>query len=165
MRSHAYLLGAPLAGTVHRLQAVPDPTFAEEMLGPGTAIFPEPAAEVTIVAPAGGLIRTLHAHAFILQLSEYAAILVHLGIDTFRTESVFELLTKEGRYVSPLSPLVRWNLEQTEALGLSPWVTLTALSGKNRAVTVETLPALGEQVSPGQSLLKLCVAGPQAPGA
>ena len=52
---------APVAGKVVALEDVPDPTFAQGILGPGIAIEP---AEGRIVAPADGTVdvmfETLH---------------------------------------------------------------------------------------------------------
>lgn len=152
---HFHTAGSPLQGVVHPLSDVPDQIFAQELLGPGLAIFPTVESDATVAAPIGGLIRTLHPHAFVLQVCEYAALLVHLGVDTFRDEQAFEPLTEEGLYVPPLSPITRWNIRHTIESGLAPWVTVTVMSSKDRAVEVDLLAEVGKQISAGQDLLQV----------
>lgn len=71
---------APIAGTVLPLASVPDPVFAEAMLGPGLAIDPQPIDGVVEVrAPVDGKVTNAMSHAIVLGSP---SILVHLGIDT-----------------------------------------------------------------------------------
>lgn len=125
------------------------------MLGPGASIYPSATDEVTVLAPVAGLVRTLHPHAFVLQVCEYTALLVHMGVDTFRIGHVFEPLVEEGRYLPSFTPITRWNIAQTVAAGFSPWVTVTAISSKGRPVTVDLTAEPGTEVSPGQELLRI----------
>ena len=60
-------ISSPMAGDVHPLADVPDPVFAQGLVGPGVAIVPIGEAEVTVVAPIAGRIVKLHPHAFVIQ--------------------------------------------------------------------------------------------------
>ena len=74
-------VNSPLAGWVTPLDAVPDPVFAERMLGEGIAIDP---VDGRLVAPAAGTIETVHeaGHAVTLELDGGAVLLMHIGLDT-----------------------------------------------------------------------------------
>nr|WP_235508963.1 PTS glucose transporter subunit IIA [Aeromicrobium sp. Root236] len=118
---------APVAGTVVALADVPDPVFAQQIVGSGIAIDPE-RAESTVVAPADGRLLKLHPHAFVLLTGEGKGLLVHLGIDTVQLEGAgFELLAAEGDEVTAGTPIVRWNPAEIEAGGRSPIVPVVVM--------------------------------------
>ena len=83
-------ISSPMAGDVHPLADVPDPVFAQGLVGPGVAIVPISEAEVTVVAPIAGRIVKLHPHAFVIQ-AEGFGVLVHLGIDTVQLLSLIHI--------------------------------------------------------------------------
>ncbi len=72
---------SPLAGWVTPLDAVPDPVFADRMLGDGIAIDP---VDGRLVAPAAGIIETVHeaGHALTLIVDGGPVLLMHIGLDT-----------------------------------------------------------------------------------
>jgi sugar PTS system EIIA component len=106
---------APAAGRVLPLAAVPDPVFAEAMVGPGLAIDPVREPQ-DVVSPVDGEITTLHPHAFVV-----GGVLVHLGIDTVQLAGEgFTLLAAVGDTVRSGQPLVRWDPAAVEAGGRSP---------------------------------------------
>lgn len=127
---------APVAGTVVGLAAVPDPVFAQALVGPGTAI--DPAREPgTAVAPVDGTIAKLHPHAFVVVTAEGRGVLVHLGIDTVNLKGEgFETLAAEGDKVAAGDPLVRWNPADVEARGLSPVCPVVALDAAADALAL-----------------------------
>ncbi len=118
---------APLAGKVIALADVPDPVFAQQIVGAGVAIDPE-RAESTVVAPADGRLLKLHPHAFVLLTGAGKGLLVHLGIDTVQLDGEgFELLVAEGAEVTTGTPIVRWNPAEIEAGGRSPIVPIVVM--------------------------------------
>ena len=120
-------VSAPVAGTVVALADVPDPVFAQQIVGSGIAIDPE-RTESTVVAPADGRLLKLHPHAFVLLTAEGKGLLVHLGIDTVQLEGAgFELLVAEGDDVTAGTPIVRWNPGEIEAGGRSPVVPVVVM--------------------------------------
>ncbi|OKO96766.1 PTS system, glucose-specific IIA component [Geobacillus proteiniphilus] len=72
---------APLDGTIMRLEDVPDPVFAQKMMGDGLAIDP---ADGDVVAPVDGEIVQLFPtkHAIGLRSEAGVELLIHVGIDT-----------------------------------------------------------------------------------
>lgn len=128
-------VGSPLDGEVVGLAGVPDPVFAEAMVGPGTAIDPdrEPAEAV---APVTGKLIKLHPHAFVVVDPAGHGVLVHLGIDTVQMKGEgFTLLAAEGDEVQAGQPLVRWDPSAVEASGRSPVSPVIALDAPTEALT------------------------------
>jgi PTS system glucose-specific IIA component len=115
----ALVVAAPLAGTVTPLAAVPDPVFADALVGPGLAIDPGLEQQV-VVAPIAGMLTKLKPHAFVIVGGDGRAVLVHLGIDTVRLDGAgFTLLAVEGSMVDVGEPIVRWDPRIAADRGLS----------------------------------------------
>jgi sugar PTS system EIIA component len=126
---------APVSGRAVGLSGVPDPVFAQAMVGPGTAIDPVRAAGDAI-APVSGNIVKLHPHAFVILDGERHGVLVHLGVDTVQLKGEgFELLATEGDQVSAGAPVVRWNPAEIEAGGRSPVCAVVALDASAEALS------------------------------
>lgn len=130
----ALVVGSPVAGRVLPLSDVPDLVFAEEMVGPGVAVEPDPGPG-TAVAPVGGRVVVLHAHAFVVQTASGRGVLVHLGIDTVQLQGAgFELLAAVGDEVEAGAPMVRWDPSSVAAAGRSPACPVIALDAPSQAV-------------------------------
>ena len=128
------IVAAPVPGTVLPLAAVPDPVFAEAMVGPGLALRPVPRPGV-VVSPVAGLVSTLHPHAFVV-VSGGRGVLVHLGIDTVRLDGAgFELLVEAGATVACGQPMVRWDPAAVQAGGLSAVCPVVALDAAAEALS------------------------------
>src|SRR3546814_19068058 len=74
-------IASPLAGWVTPLDEVPDPVFADRMLGDGVAIDP---TDGRLVAPGDGTIESVHpaGHAVTIALDAGPVLLLHIGLDT-----------------------------------------------------------------------------------
>jgi multiphosphoryl transfer protein len=74
---------APMSGYLMPIDQVPDPVFAQKMVGDGIAI--DPTSE-TLVAPCDGEIILLHAahHAVTIKTPQGLEILMHIGLDTVK---------------------------------------------------------------------------------
>lgn len=130
---------SPLAGRAIGLAAVPDPVFAEAMVGPGTAIDPVRRPGVA-VSPIDGVIVSMHPHAFVVVDAEGHGVLTHLGIDTVQLNGEgFELLANKGDRVGRGTPVVRWDPVAVEAAGKSPVCPVVALEA-----TAESLSLVAE---------------------
>ena len=72
---------APLSGQVWPLERVPDPVFAQKMVGDGLSIDP---TDGCLRAPCDGEVVHLHAaaHAVTLRTADGVEVLMHIGIDT-----------------------------------------------------------------------------------
>jgi PTS system N-acetylglucosamine-specific IIA component len=124
-----------VSGRVVGLAGVPDPVFAQAMVGPGTAVDPDRAPGQAI-APVAGKIVKLHPHAFVVVDAEGHGVLVHLGIDTVQLKGEgFELLAAEGDEVTAGQAVVGWNPADIEAGGRSPICAVVALDANSDALS------------------------------
>ena len=127
-------VSAPLSGTAIGLPEVPDPVFAEHMVGPGAAVDPDREPQ-TAVAPITGRLVKLKPHAFVVRSQDGRAVLVHLGIDTVNLAGRgFELVAAEGDELRAGQPIVAWNPAEVQALGLSPVCPVIALDAEATAI-------------------------------
>ncbi|ONI90207.1 PTS glucose transporter subunit IIA [Saccharothrix sp. ALI-22-I] len=118
---------SPVSGRVVPLTEVPDPVFAQAMVGPGVAVEPD-RVSAEVVSPVDGTVVTLHPHAFVVATSEGAAVLVHLGIDTVKRKGEgFTLHVVKGETVRAGQPVVTWDPAEVEAAGFSPICPVIAL--------------------------------------
>lgn len=144
---------APLSGRVLDMAEVPDPVFAGAIVGPGLAIDPDTEGPSDVVAPVAGRIAKLHPHAFVVQVDETRAVLVHLGLDTVQLGGVgFTLHAAEGDEVAPGDRVVSWDPAQVVAGGRSPVCPVVAVQGDPGAV--RGLPDPGSHVSAGDAFLE-----------
>src|SRR5262252_6335218 len=74
-------LFAPLSGHLLPIETVPDPVFAQKMVGDGVSI--DPVSE-SLVSPCDGTITLIHSagHAVTITTSEGVEVLMHIGLDT-----------------------------------------------------------------------------------
>src|SRR5262249_10247185 len=107
-RSMTLVLAAPLAGWATRLDEVPDPAFAQRLVGDGVAIDP---TSSELRAPCDGIIESVHraGHACTLRAAGGAEILLHIGIDTVDLHGAgFQALVAGGQRVRPGAPWIRF---------------------------------------------------------
>ena len=74
-------LVAPITGLIIPIEQVPDPVFAQKMIGEGISIDP---LSGTLLAPCDGVVATLHPshHAVTISTSGGLEVLLHIGLDT-----------------------------------------------------------------------------------
>lgn len=145
------VLLAPVAGRVLTLQDVDDPVFADELVGPGLAIDPSRGGDEKVLSPVDGTIVKLHAHAFVVQVADGRAVLVHLGLDTVQLGGAgFALHAAEGDAVLAGDVVVTWNPGAVEAGGRSPVCPVVALEG---AGAVDRLASPGDAIAAGSPFL------------
>jgi len=126
-------VSSPVAGSVIGLADVPDPVFAEAMVGPGLAVVP---SSGTVVAPVAGTVATVHPHAFVVATESGRAVLVHLGIDTVKLKGEgFTLLVAKGDVVTAGAPMIEWDPAAIEAAGYSPVCPVIALDAAADVLT------------------------------
>lgn len=108
---------SPLAGKAIALEDVPDPTFAEGILGLGAAVEP---SEGKITAPADGTVGTLFDthHAIGLNLDNGAELLIHIGINTVELGGEgFTAHVSEGDRVKKGQTLITFDKELIASKG------------------------------------------------
>ncbi|MEZ4741829.1 MAG: glucose PTS transporter subunit IIA [Bdellovibrionota bacterium] len=106
------LLHAPINGEVLSLKDVPDPTFADLLLGDGFAIRP---ADGVVYAPFNAevvqLFRTNHAIG--LKSENGLEVLIHIGIDTVKLNGDgFKAFVKVGERVVSGQKLIEFDYEK-----------------------------------------------------
>jgi PTS system glucose-specific IIA component len=144
---------APLAGRVVAMSAVPDPVFAESMLGPGLAIDPALVERADVLAPVDGIIRTVLPHAVAVQTQEGHAVLVHLGLDTVELQGVgFLLGVAKGDQVDAGQLVISWSPKDIADKGHNVVTAVVALEADAGELTMLAKP--GDEVRPGDPLFE-----------
>ena len=104
-------LVSPLKGWASPLAELPDPAFAQGLVGDGVAIDP---TGDTLHSPCAGVVVGIHRtlHAVTLRADNGADILCHIGIETVGLGGKgFAALVAEGDRVAAGAPLIRFDLE------------------------------------------------------
>lgn len=128
-------VSSPVTGSVVALSAVPDPVFAQAMVGPGVAVQPA-AVAADVLSPIDGAVVTLHPHAFVVAGESGQAVLVHLGIDTVRMKGEgFTLHVVKGETVRAGQRIIGWDPGAVEATGYSSMCPVIALDAQGSALT------------------------------
>ena len=102
---------APLSGQVWPLERIPDPVFAQKMVGDGLSIDP---TDSVLLAPCDGEVIMLHdaGHAVTLRAADGAEILLHIGIDTVALKGEgFRPKVRVGDRVRAGAPLIEFDLD------------------------------------------------------
>lgn len=144
-------VSAPVSGEAVSIKKVPDPTFAEEILGKGAAIIP---SEGVIIAPDDGKIENIpeSGHAVAMVLKNEAEVLIHVGIDTVKLKGKhFKALAKNGDSVKKGQPLIEFDLDAIKKEGYNP-ITPVIITNSEEYKSIE--PA-AEKVRAAEPLLKI----------
>ncbi|MBU8907981.1 PTS sugar transporter subunit IIA [Desertibacillus haloalkaliphilus] len=102
---------SPINGKVIEIEQVPDPTFAQKMMGEGVAIEP---ADGTVVSPVDGeIIQFFHTkHAIGIRSQTGLELLIHVGLETVAMNGEgFEGHVKEGDKVKVGDKLISCDLD------------------------------------------------------
>jgi PTS system N-acetylglucosamine-specific IIC component len=108
-------LVSPVTGDIVALDQVPDEAFASKAVGDGVAIRP---TDKIVVAPAAGTVVKIFNtnHAFCLETTSGAEIVVHMGIDTVALNGQgFTRLVEEGATVTAGQPVLELDLDYLNA--------------------------------------------------
>lgn len=150
--SNTEVLGAPIEGEAVASADVPDPTFAEEMLGKGMAIRP---LEGKVFSPVDGEVTMVFdtKHAITVTSSKGAEILIHVGLDTVTLKgSAFTAHVSGGQAVKKGDLLLEFDMEAIKAAGLeliSPIIICNSDDYK------DIKRFAGKQVKPGDDIMEL----------
>ncbi len=131
-------LYAPMAGKAVPISQVPDPTFAEGMLGNGIAIEP---AEGKVYAPCDATVDMMFTtgHAVSLVADCGAEILIHVGLETVSLEGKpFTVHAANGDKVKKGQLLMEVDLEAVKAAGL-PIITPMVICNTDAYSTFNTV--------------------------
>jgi phosphocarrier protein FPr len=142
-------LRAPLSGWATPLSEVPDPAFAEGLVGDGVAIDP---TEATLHAPCDGVVLALHraCHACTVRAANGAEILMHIGVDTVELGGQgFVARVREDQAVRVGDPLISFDFDVVAGKAKSMLTMIVVANGEDAAVVSRTLDrevACGEAV-------------------
>ena len=128
---------APMAGKAVPISQVPDPTFAEGMLGNGIAIEP---TEGKVYAPCDATVDMMFTtgHAVSLVADCGAEILIHVGLETVSLEGKpFKVHAANGDKVTKGQLLIEVDLEAVKAAGL-PTITPVVICNTDDYSTFNT---------------------------
>ena len=142
------ILVAPVAGWLTPLKEVPDPVFADGMMGPGIAIDP---TDGVVRAPADATIVSIpeSAHAVTLRFENGAELLIHVGLETVALKGAgFRAISSAGAQVKVGDPLIEVDLAAV-ADGARSLVTPIVLASEGFDLELETASrrvAAGERI-------------------
>jgi phosphocarrier protein FPr len=105
-------LKAPLTGVLVPIEQVPDPVFAQKMVGEGISIDP---LSDRLLAPCDGEVIHLHhaAHAVTIRTLGDLEVLVHIGLDTVKMRGEgFDPKVKVGDEVRAGDELIAFDLDK-----------------------------------------------------
>jgi PTS system beta-glucosides-specific IIC component len=143
---------APMAGKAVPISEVPDPTFAEGMLGNGIAIEP---AEGKVYAPCDATVDLMFAtgHAVSLVADCGAEVLIHIGLETVSLEGKpFTVHAASGDKVKKGQLLIEVDLEAVKAAGL-PTITPMVICNTDAYSTFNTI--VGKNVTNDDVVIEL----------
>jgi len=132
--NHIY---APMAGEAVAISQVPDPTFAEGLLGNGIAIQP---TDGKVYAPVNGTVDTMFdtGHAVSLVSDNGIEILIHVGLETVGLNGApFQVKVKSGQKIKKGDLLMIADLEAIKAAGL-PTITPVLVCNSDDYTTFNT---------------------------
>jgi phosphoenolpyruvate-protein phosphotransferase len=141
-------LAAPMAGWLTPLNEVPDPVFADGMMGPGVAIDP---TDGVVRSPADATIVSIpdSAHAVTLRLENGAELLIHVGLETVALKGAgFRAISSAGAQVKAGDPLIEVDLAAV-ADGARSLVTPIVLASEGFELELEAASrpvAAGERI-------------------
>lgn len=141
---------SPLAGTVIRLEEVPDDAFAQKMIGDGCAIDPAPGA---IYAPVDGDIDIFETnHAVSIESPCGLEMIIHFGVDTVKLNKEGLTRVAEEGGVKKGDKLVEYDLDlvKSKAPSVKTPIIITNMD------MVESIEVVAKgQVKPGDLLMRV----------
>ena len=129
---------APMAGKAVPISEVPDPTFAEGLLGNGIAIEP---SEGKVYAPCDATVDMMFTtgHAVSLVADCGAEVLIHVGLETVSLEGKpFKVCAASGDKVKKGQLLMEVDLDAVKAAGL-PIITPMLICNTDEYPTFNTI--------------------------
>lgn len=144
-------LYAPLTGECMPIDKVPDPVFADKILGDGVAVIP---ADGKVYAPADGTVENLleSHHAVCLLTPGGAELLIHVGKDTVALNGKhFAAHVKEGDKVKRGQLLLSFERDALLAQGFDLATPVVVSNGDEFVME----KAEGGEVRPGDTIITL----------
>ena len=143
---------APMAGKAVPISEVPDPPFAEGLLGNGIAIEP---SEGKVYAPCDATVDMMFTtgHAVSLVADCGAEVLIHVGLETVSLEGKpFKVYAASGDKVKKGQLLMEVDLDAVKAAGL-PIITPMLICNTDEYPTFNTI--VGKNVTNDDVVIEL----------
>lgn len=123
---------APMSGSVVDLSQVPDPIYAERMMGDGVAIVPD---DGTMFSPVNGYVSVVaeDKHAFGFTTDDGLEILIHLGVDSEIQNDCCAVHVKVNDRVQAGDMIAEFNLAELKKRDINtitPIIICGGLDGK-----------------------------------
>ncbi|ASA19796.1 PTS sugar transporter subunit IIA [Paenibacillus donghaensis] len=138
---------APITGQAVGLDRVPDPAFAEKMMGEGIAIVPSAGK---VLAPFDGRVANLmkSKHALIIEHASGVQVLIHVGVDTVSLKGEgFTAHVQEGDLVAIGQLLLEFDSALIHGRGLPDITSIIIPHGLDAVGEVTEYPG---EVTAGQ---------------
>lgn len=122
---------APVSGFFFKMEEVPDPVFADKIMGDGFAIKPD---DKVIFSPICGEVRNIFPtkHAIMIEDGEGNGVIVHMGIDTVELGGKpFTTHVKEGQKVTQKTKIATVNLKMLKEQGKEDYIIIAFPKLKN----------------------------------
>ena len=149
---HELVLNSYMKGKVVDITEVPDPVFAQKMMGDGFAIIPE---EGKLISPvAGEIIQVFPTkHAFGIKSGDIE-LLIHVGLETVAMKGEgFEVAVSAGDRVEVGQTLLTYDLELVKEKA-KDIITPCVVTNMDSVASIEVLK-LNESVDFSQEVAKL----------
>ena len=145
---------SPADGTVKDITEVPDPTFADKVLGDGAAVIP---ADGKIYAPADGTVVNIMdtGHGIMFQTAQGVELLIHIGLETVNLKGkYFTAHAENGAQVKAGDLLVEFDLDAIVKEGYDPITPIVVTNGDAYIRSVNMAKS-GEKIVHGDCLLTI----------
>lgn len=138
------------SGEVVDVKSLPDPLFAESLMGE-TIAFTYKEDKVTLCAPANGKLSVLFptGHAFGLVMNNGIELLVHCGIDTVKENGKgFTILNKkQGDTVKAGDPIIEVDIKElSKKYNMSTMLIITNKNDKDVHFSANESVILGDKI-------------------
>jgi phosphocarrier protein FPr len=155
------LLKAPLSGQVMPLERVPDPVFAQKMVGDGVSIDP---VSQRLLAPCDGTVVQVHpaGHAVTIAAVGGVEVMIHIGLDTVQLKGRgFTPAVKAGEAVEAGALLVEFDADYiaTHAKSLLTQIVVTTME---RVSAIRPCVDGGSVTAAADAILELTLAAAPA---
>lgn len=143
-------LFAPVSGKTVAIENVPDPVFADKMVGDGISVDPTTSV---LVAPCAGVVANIHSahHALTISTPEGADVLMHIGLETVMLKGKgFNVKVHEGQSVETGTPLIEFDADFVAANAKS-LLTEIVITNTDRVSNIQA--EAGKEVRAGQDVV------------
>ena len=152
------LLKAPLSGHLMPIERVPDPVFAQKMVGDGVSIDP---ISQRLLSPCDGTVVQVHSagHAVTIAAAGGVEVMIHIGLDTVQLKGRgFTPAVKAGDSVVAGALLIEFDADHiaTHAKSLLTQVVVTTM---DRVATL--VPRSGSVTAGSDTILELTLVDAQ----